>query len=387
MGFGLELNLLFNLLLNGILLSQAALLGAFGILHLGRARAALPLVGLALAFVAFALTPLASHAGLVFGLQTSMFLESLLPVMFWYVAASLFDDEFTWNYWHGLGLIAALISLANVWTLSWPTDGARGWSNIFVTILKYLHMVCIVAGLIAAARDWRGDLVAARLKVRVFVVITSGVSLMAMIFAGYYSLEARALDALLPLVVSPVVIVTLFGTNVFLMRHTDLLEPAIQLEPVVQSRPLIPSTDPIEMPGVDHLPQSIQVSGPSDDLALAAFSERLAEFMESPHGYRDENLTIGLLASRLKVPEYRLRVHINSTQGFRNFNQFLAHHRIGLACRLLVDPKRSQEKIISIALEVGYASLAPFNKAFKDKTGLTPTDYRRQGADGTSSIS
>ena len=375
-----------NLLLCGILLSQAALLGGFGILHLRRARAALPLLGLALAFVAFALTPLASHAGLVFGLQASMFFESLLPVMFWYVAASLFDDDFSWNRWHALGLIAVLVSLANVLTLSWTSQDAQAWSQRFVTILKYLHMVCIFAGLFAAARDWRGDLLAARLKVRVFVVITSGLALMAMIFAGYYSVEARSLQALLPLFVSPLVIATLFGANVFLIQHPDLLEPAVQLEPAVHPRRHMPSTDPIEMPAVDPFPQSKE-SSPSDEQALAAFSERLAEFMESEHGYRDESLTIGLLASRLKVPEYRLRAHINSTQGFRNFNQFLAHYRIGLACRLLADPNRAQEKIISIALEVGYASLAPFNKAFKDRTGQTPSDYRRQGTDATSSIS
>jgi AraC-like DNA-binding protein len=375
-----QINLL-NTLLYGVLLSQAAILGAFGVVHLRQAKAALPLIGLAAAFLAFASTPFASHSGWIFGLQLSMFVESLLPVMFWYVASSLFDDEFAWNRWHVIGLMAAIVSLANVWTLSWQGGDAKVWSHIFVTILKYIHMVCIVAGLSAAARDWRVDLVAARLKIRVFVVIVSGMALMAMIFAGYYAVEARALDSSLSLFVSPLVIATLFGANVFLIRHADLLEPA------VQSLATFTPTEPQKTPEVDPLPQSIEVSDPSDDQAPVAFSKRLAEFMESEHGYRDENLTIGLLASRLKVPEYRLRAHINSTQGFRNFNQFLAHYRIGLACRLLVDPNRSQDKVISIALEVGYASLAPFNKAFKDKTGLTPTDYRRQGGDGASSIS
>lgn len=368
--YAVELNLLFY----GVLLSQSALLGVFGILHLRRARAALPLLGLAVAFVSFALTPLADHVKWIFGLQTCMFLESLIPVMFWYVSASLFDDDFSWNHWHALGPIAALVSLANVWTFSYHTDGARFWSQTFVLILKCLHLFCILAGLIAAARDWRSDLIAARLKIRVFVVIVSGLALMAMIFAGYYTVEARALRALLPLVVSPVVIATLFGSNVFLIRHADLLEPAIP------SRRPIPAEAPIQNTGAEPPPQSRELSGPASDRALTSFSQRLAELMESEQGYRDETLTIGLLASRLKVPEYRLRAHINSTQGFRNFNQFLAHYRIGLACGILADPKRSQEKIITIALEVGYASLAPFNKAFKDKTGLTPTDYRRRFA-------
>ena len=33
--------------------------------------------------------------------------------------------------------------------------------------------------------------------------------------------------------------------------------------------------------------------------------------------------------------------------------------------------------ILTIALDAGFASLGPFNRAFKAETGLTPTEYRR----------
>jgi AraC-like DNA-binding protein len=33
--------------------------------------------------------------------------------------------------------------------------------------------------------------------------------------------------------------------------------------------------------------------------------------------------------------------------------------------------------ILTLALDLGYASLSPFNRAFKAHTGLTPSEYRR----------
>jgi hypothetical protein len=44
--------------------------------------------------------------------------------------------------------------------------------------------------------------------------------------------------------------------------------------------------------------------------------------------YRQENISIGVLAGRLKIPEYRLRRLINQGLGYRNFNVFLNNHRI-----------------------------------------------------------
>jgi AraC-like DNA-binding protein len=33
--------------------------------------------------------------------------------------------------------------------------------------------------------------------------------------------------------------------------------------------------------------------------------------------------------------------------------------------------------VLTIALDAGFSSLGPFNRAFKADTGLTPTEYRR----------
>jgi AraC-like DNA-binding protein len=42
----------------------------------------------------------------------------------------------------------------------------------------------------------------------------------------------------------------------------------------------------------------------------------------------------------------------------------------------LLDPAEEHIPISSIALDVGYASLSSFNKAFKDTHGVTPSTWR-----------
>ncbi len=55
--------------------------------------------------------------------------------------------------------------------------------------------------------------------------------------------------------------------------------------------------------------------------------------------------------------------------------QYVNELRVGRACRLLVE---DEAKITDIALECGFTNLANFNRRFREITGLTPRDYRRQ---------
>lgn len=94
--------------------------------------------------------------------------------------------------------------------------------------------------------------------------------------------------------------------------------------------------------------------------------------------FREEGLTISTLAARLDAQEYRVRQLINAQLGFRNFNAFLNHYRVREARKTLGDPARRHLGIAQVAYEVGYSSLGPFNKAFKERTGRTPSEFRAQ---------
>jgi len=108
--------------------------------------------------------------------------------------------------------------------------------------------------------------------------------------------------------------------------------------------------------------------------------DALMQLMGDERIYRHDNITIGTLATKLGIPEYRLRRLINQRLGYRNFNVFLNEHRIAEAKMALSDPSQLEVPVITIAMDAGFQSLGPFNRAFKAITGVTPTEYRRQNA-------
>ena len=118
--------------------------------------------------------------------------------------------------------------------------------------------------------------------------------------------------------------------------------------------------------------QKSTVPSQTDTHTLAKLEAAMAD-----EYWRREGLTIGALADDLGVPEHRLRQVINSELGFRNFPAFINSYRIKAARAELSAPDKAQKTILEIAYDCGFASLGPFNKAFRALTGTSPRDYRR----------
>jgi AraC-like DNA-binding protein len=104
----------------------------------------------------------------------------------------------------------------------------------------------------------------------------------------------------------------------------------------------------------------------------------LRRLMEYDKAYREEGLSIGGLAGKLGIPEYALRRLINQRLGYRNFNAFLNFYRLDDVMAALADPSQEAVPILTIALDAGFQSLGPFNRAFKSQTGMTPSEFRRR---------
>jgi AraC-like DNA-binding protein len=121
---------------------------------------------------------------------------------------------------------------------------------------------------------------------------------------------------------------------------------------------------------------------PADSL----FRDELLDLMASGY-YRETGLTIGRLADRLGYPEHQLRRLINGQLGYRNFSAFLNDYRVQEAMVRLADRRMVRTPILTIALDLGYASIGPFNRSFKERTGSTPSEYRRQNLGATVSDS
>jgi AraC-like DNA-binding protein len=106
--------------------------------------------------------------------------------------------------------------------------------------------------------------------------------------------------------------------------------------------------------------------------------DRLNARVESERLYAREGLTVAALAGLLGTQEHVLRRVINCGLGFRNFNDFLHTHRLREAAARLRDPAVRRLPVLTIALDTGYGSIGPFNRAFRERFGVTPSEYRRE---------
>ncbi|GGD58664.1 helix-turn-helix transcriptional regulator [Lacimicrobium alkaliphilum] len=90
------------------------------------------------------------------------------------------------------------------------------------------------------------------------------------------------------------------------------------------------------------------------------------------------NLKVADLARALDVSEYRISRVMKEHLQARNFNHYVNRLRIEHARHILAQPQYQHWPVLVVGMESGFASVGPFNRAFKQFTGLTPNQYRLQ---------
>lgn len=94
--------------------------------------------------------------------------------------------------------------------------------------------------------------------------------------------------------------------------------------------------------------------------------------------YLESSLTIESLAKRLGVSAYRLREFINQKLGYTNFSSYINQFRVESIKLALANPDNAHIPVLTLALDHGFNSLSPFNRAFKATEGMTPTQFRQK---------
>ena len=92
--------------------------------------------------------------------------------------------------------------------------------------------------------------------------------------------------------------------------------------------------------------------------------------------WRREGLSVADLAQDVGAPEHQVRKAINQELGYRNFSSFINQARISAVKQQLSDPDEQTTSVQEIAYSVGFSSIGPFNRAFRDETGQSPSEYR-----------
>ncbi|GLH82317.1 transcriptional regulator [Bradyrhizobium sp. SSBR45G] len=276
-------------------------------------------------------------------------------VVLWLFCRALFDDGFALRWRHGLIWLAVFgFSL-----ISCLVIGPSGHARAVIVANNALALGFVGLTLAQTIRTWSADLVERRRRVRAFVVMAAlgygGMNALLQIAAiGSGGSElANVINATMFLAVAGAVTLMLLKVGA-----GDVFAP--EAPPAVAS---------VQAPAA--------VANAAEPAANRKLVDALMRLMADERIYRQENVTIGLLATKLSIPEYRLRRLINGELGYRNFNTFLNNHRIEEAKAALADPAQAEVPVITIAMDAGFQSLGPFNRAFKAVTGVTPTEYRR----------
>ena len=330
-----------------LLLLAALLLRDFRAVAAGRLAAAFALGSAAHALTAttgFAVPVTPWHA-LLIAVSTAN------AVVFWLFARALFDDAFQLRYWHVVPWAAvATLSLVNCLVLA-PAQLLDPRILAFTMTMVSLAFIGLAVG--QTISSWAADLVEDRRRLRVFVVVATAIY--AAVNAGLQLLVSGngapgAVSTAHNAILAAVVIV--LACSLMRIRGETIF-------------------------AAGEAPHAAVAPANEPDVADPKLLDALMRLMADERIYRHEGITIGALATKLAVPEYRLRRLINQQLGYRNFNVFLNNHRIEEAKAALADPSQAEVPVITIAMDAGFQSLGPFNRAFKATTGVTPSEYRK----------
>ncbi len=107
-----------------------------------------------------------------------------------------------------------------------------------------------------------------------------------------------------------------------------------------------------------------------------ALKESLLQVMEADRPWKDSDLTLADLASRLDSTPHKLSEVLNSQVG-QTFYDFVNGYRVRDVQRRIEAGEARRLKILALALDSGFASKSTFNEAFKRHTSRTPSDFRQ----------
>lgn len=291
--------------------------------------------------------------------------------VFWLFASSLFDDGFRLRPWHvALWLLLVGAGLVECFLATSHDSGFAHALGIGLTLSSFAFAALAVARTLST---WQADLVEGRRRLRLFVVIGSSAYIGLMALSQLFGV-ARAAPERTSLLAA-VGLVAIAGSVSW-----SLLRPGAARTLFALAPPGAPESDREAHPAIDAQAAAPLVSitqSPDAEPVDRGLLGALEKAMTVERAYRQDGLTIAALGQQLGLPEHRLRRLINQELGYRNFNSFLNHYRIAEVKAALADPAQAEVAVVTIALDAGFSSLGPFNRAFKAETGLTPTDFRR----------
>ncbi|WP_411823746.1 helix-turn-helix domain-containing protein [Leptospira sp. 'Mane'] len=171
----------------------------------------------------------------------------------------------------------------------------------------------------------------------------------------------------------------LVGTSGFLFKISFLRELSAFLLPFLMFFYFIARE--IWKPFIFHVKEEIKRSKYEKsklvNLDLESIKNEIHRLMLEERIYCDEDLNLTRFAELVQIRPQQMSELLNIHFG-KSFFHFINDYRVAEAKKILIeDPKRS---ILSIADSVGFNSKSTFNRAFLEKEGKTPTEFKEKSA-------
>jgi AraC-like DNA-binding protein len=272
----------------------------------------------------------------------------LVPALFWYFANTVFNDDAAPHPWTKWLLLATAVMGFGSFCSGAGTGEACQIEQLAIPgwVAQMAKLLWVVAALISTGKDWNADLVEPRRRLRLLVVVG----------AACYISTILVVEMFLPdKITSTLELINMCG---LLLAMSALCLHFLSLSEInVLARMAKPATKVSEQ--------------------VSPLAKQVLSAMENDRAFATDPLTIKTLADQLRTQPHQLRRVINGELGYRNFNAFINLYRIKEVAQRLELAEYRDTALLTLALDAGFRSLAPFNRTFKEHFGVTPSEFRQ----------
>jgi AraC-like DNA-binding protein len=168
----------------------------------------------------------------------------------------------------------------------------------------------------------------------------------------------------------------IYGIGYMGLRQPEVFRYETAEYPVPQAK----TAEPPPITGVNDAPAEAEPvpyerSGLSE-VEARRLKDRLLALMDGEHPWKNSELTLADLAERLDTTPHKLSEVLNTEIG-ETFYDFVNGYRVREVQRRIAAGEARALKILSLALDAGFASKSTFNQVFKKHTSQTPSDFRQ----------
>jgi AraC-like DNA-binding protein len=277
------------------------------------------------------------------------------PAVFWLLTHHLFNDQIRVPraFWLLVPIYLTLRLLGLIFVAG-PISASEPLTRFVLGYLPQTIMLTLVLhACYMAIHGYSADLMQGRQRLRPIFALTMGSIILVIVASGYFAFMNETIRSIYFMAIFVATLV--FNLRMFQL-HSDFRE---FISPRLQT--------PLER-DLDNREQLTY--------------RRILDTLDRDAFYAQPGLTLRQLADALPMKEYRLREFINRKLNYRNFNQFINEYRLQHAIDRLERQGEEKVAISTIAWDLGYSSPSSFNKVFKDRFGMTPSEYRKRGQEG-----